>query len=222
MKKKPNPNNMTKAEILERFNYRCSHHHDGFSHPQCYDRDKGNKERIGHLDIEASNLNANFGIVLSYCIKEDEGKIIKRLIEPKHMKDGSFDKHLMIQFCKDVRKFDRLTTWYGGGFDIPFLRTRCVFHGLDFPLHGEVAHTDVWFIARKKFRFHSNRMEVVAKFFNIAAKNHPLVPEIWLKCMTGDRKALKFVLTHNVEDVETLEQIYHKIIEYKRFTRTSI
>lgn len=213
---------MTKKEILERFNFRCFHHHDGFSHHLCYDREKGREERLGHLDIEASNLNANFGIVLSYCIKEDGGRIIKRLIEPKHMKSGEFDKYLMIQLCKDIRKFDRLTTWYGDRFDIPYLRTRCLYHNLDFPLYGEVAHTDAWMIARKKLRLHSNRMEVVAKFFGIAAKNHPLIPEIWLRCLSGNRKALNFVLTHNIEDVETLEKVYNKIKDYKRLVRLSI
>ena len=67
-----------KSEKKARAVFRCIHRHNGFDHPNCYDTEKGIIEKIGFLDIETSNLNADFGYVLSYCIKKLDGEIIKR------------------------------------------------------------------------------------------------------------------------------------------------
>lgn len=223
--------NFTKDEIIKRWNFRCRHEgkrahgittHNGFEHPRCYERATNKGERIGFFDIEASNLNANFGITLSYAIKNHGGRILGRVLCPEELRKGVFDKDLMSEFCEDARKFDRLITYYGGGFDIPFTRTRCVHYKVDYPIYKEISHTDVYQIVRHKLCFHRNRMEVAAKFFGIKAKTHPMLPEIWIKCLSGDPKALKFVWTHNKEDVVTLEKLWDKVISFSRVTKTSI
>ena len=214
--------NLKKEEIVKRHNFHCTHGHTGLEHSSCYENTTGNKERIGYLDIEASNLNADFGFVLSYCIKVDGGEIIKRLITPEEIWSGDFDKRLMIQLCEDIRQFDRVLTYYGARFDMPFLRTRCIFHKLDFPQYQEVKHTDVYDITKRKLNLHSKRLEVICDFFNIAAKEHKMKPAIWNRCGAGHQKSLDYVLTHNIEDVVSLEELYHRIKDYARKTDTSI
>lgn len=215
--------NLTKAEIVKRANYKCKHHHTGLTHPQCYDTEVGD-ERIGFLDIEASNLKANFGIVLSYCILDGkDGSIIKRLITPKDLKSGDFDKHLMEKFCnEDVKKFTRLVTYYGSRFDIPFLRTRSLYWGLKFPVYKSIKHNDAYLIARGKLCMHSKRLAVVAPFFNIEAKEHPILPEIWVSALSGNQKSLNYILKHNVEDVISLEKFWKLMEPYIRIAGTSI
>ncbi len=126
------------------------------------------------------------------------------------------------QFCEDVRHFDRIIGWYSAKFDGPFLRTRCIYHKLDFPVFKEVKHTDAWFVAKKKLKMHSNRLGTVAPFFGVEAKEHPLNPEIWLKCLSGNRSALEFVLTHNKEDVISLSKVWAKFTPYINLTETSL
>ncbi len=214
--------NIPKDKIVEMGLFKCKHKHTGLSHPKCFYRNNVSEEKIGFVDIEASNLVANFGIILSYCIKEENGPITQRVITPEALKSGTFDRDLMKQFCIDARKFTRLVGWYSNRFDIPYIRTRCVYHKLDFPVYKEIAHTDAWRISRDKLKLHSNRLEVVSKFLGISAKGHPLNPEIWLRCLSGNKKALKFVLTHNIEDVVSLEAVWHRIKDYARLTKTSM
>lgn len=221
---KLNPNRLRKDEILELFNIRCRHGHNYWEHPKCFTKDqiKPLQERIGFLDIESSNLNATFGFVFSYCIKRLDGEVIKRVVSPQDIKKGRFDKNLMLQFLKDVREFDTLVVYYGERFDMPFLRSRCMYHKLDFPLYKEVKLYDVWFTIRKKMKLHSNRLETVCDFLGIEAKNHPMKQLIWLNACAGDKKSLDYIVTHNVEDVVCLEELYKRVLNFSAPSNKSI
>jgi uncharacterized protein YprB with RNaseH-like and TPR domain len=179
-------------------------------------------EKIGFFDIESSNLQATFGIVLTYCIKALGGKIIKRSIKPSEIRKKIYDKNLMKQFIKDVRQFDRIVGYYSTRFDVPFLRTRCLFYKLDFPLYKEVLHTDVYYMVRNKLRLHRNRLETACEFFHIPAKEHRLKGDIWIAALGGDKKSLDFILKHNMEDVISLEALWKKLDLFTMKTRRSI
>jgi len=213
---------MTKKEIVKRSLWKCKHKHTGLVHPKCYERQDGFSERVGFLDIEATNLNANFGMTLCYCIKSLDGEIISNTVTPKEVKSHSFDKRLMGDCIEDMRRFDRLVTWYGSGFDMPFLRARAMYHGLDFPEREEVIHNDAYMMGRGKLKIHSKRLQVVAEFLGIEAKGHPLNYTVWMAAMTGDKKALDYILTHCKEDVVTTEEVWKRLTPYLRITRTSI
>jgi uncharacterized protein YprB with RNaseH-like and TPR domain len=166
-------------------------------------------ERLGFIDIESSQLNASFGIILSVCILDDQKTLFKRVISPEELRKGIFDRVLCEELCKEMRKYDRLIGYYSERFDMPFIRTRCLFHKLDMPLFKEIKHTDLWKIVRNKLKIHSNRLGAVAPFFGIKAKEHPLTPSVWIRALSGDKEALDFILTHNIEDVHTTRELYH-------------
>ena len=217
---------MSKVERDKRKRWKCpipSHKgSNGLSHHACFNKLNGITERIGFYDIECSNLSADFGIILSYCILSEDKKLYKRVLTPAEIKSGVFDKNLLNQFCQDIRNFDRVMGWYSSRFDMPFLRTRCIYHKIDFPMYGEIRHTDLWKFARNNLKLHSNRLGTVAPFFGIKAKEHPLDGEVWLKCLSGNQEALNFVLTHNIEDVHSTRGVYCKIQNYLKLARTSI
>ena len=184
----------------------------------------GFEERIGFFDIEASNLKATFGYMFTYCIKELDGKLIANSVTPKEIRNYVFDKRLMEDLCDDLRKFDRVVVHYGASykFDLPFVRTRAVHYNLDFPLYSEVAVTDTHPILKAKFKLHSNRLETACDFFDIESKGHKLIPQVWNKALAGDPKSLKYILTHNKEDVMSLEALYKKICDYVKEGNVSI
>lgn len=213
---------LRKDEIVKRHFYRCSHKHTGIEHPSCFDRDNQIKERIGYLDIEASNLDANFGIVLSYCIKEENGKIYERAITKQELSSGVFDQDIVRQCVEDMKRFDRLVYHYGTRFDIPFLRTRCVYWNTYFPLFKEIKGTDTYPILKYKFKLHSNRLEAACEFFGIPSKGHRLSPNIWIKALSGDKKSIRWILDHNREDVISLESLYSRIGEHSNAVKGSI
>ena len=214
--------NIRKDELIKRLDFKCVHHHNGLQHPNCFDEAKGIGEKVGHLDIEASNLDADFGIVLCYCIKEDNGKTIEQSIKPEELKDGTMDKNVVRQCIEDMRKFDKLTYHYGDRFDIPFLRTRATFHGLDFPLYKEIKGVDTCTILWKKFKLHSNRLAAACNFFGIPSKEHPIKQDIWITALGGNKKSLSYILTHCREDVKSLEALYHKISDHHNTINKSI
>ena len=74
---------LAKDDLVYMATTRCKHRHLLIEHPQCYKR---KPERLGFLDIESSNLDADFGIVLSYCIKRYNGSIIANLITQEELR----------------------------------------------------------------------------------------------------------------------------------------
>ena len=220
---------LTKEQIIERAQYRCTHGHNGLMHMACYDRGNSKREeRVGFCDIEASNLVATFGIAYTYCIKPAGGEIIGRSIGLRDLYNGIYDKRLIQQFIEDAKNYDRLIFHYGenGRFDIPFLRTRAVLWGLKFPEYKCQYVSDTYPILKNKFRLHSNRLETACDFFGIDSKGHKLKPDIWLKMITGNKKlmkqALDYIMVHNKEDVVSLELLWNKISKYTRIGKTSI
>lgn len=214
---------LTKAEFNSRLKFTCVHSHNGLAHPRCYDRANGLDEKVGYFDIEASNLSSDFGIVLCYCIKHDGGTISNK-ITPREIKDGTHDKRLLKDLCKDLRKFDRVITWYGSKFDLPFVRSRSILFKLNFPIFQEVKHTDAYMVAKRILRtLHSKRLGVVADFYGIKAKEHPLKPTIWIKCLSGNQKAIDFVETHCKEDVTSLQEVCERaIFPYTKLRKSSV
>ncbi len=179
-------------------------------------------EKIGFLDIEASNFQADFGIVFSYCIKELDGELIANVIKPKEIRNGSYDKRLIKEFIEDIKKFDRIVGYYATRFDIPFLRARAVYYNLRFPPYGTHFFNDVYYLVRNRLQLHRNRLEDACRYFDIPCKHHPLIPTVWLKAMKGDKEALDYILEHNKEDVISLEALWKKIYMYGLIGRRSI
>lgn len=211
---------LKKDEILKLSLQRCQHGHNFIDHPQCF-KDTSATEKIGFLDIESSNLNCSYGFILSYCIKELDGPVIKRVLSTTEIRGKDKDKKLVAELCKDLMKFDRVVTYYGTGFDCKMIRARAMLYNLDFPLYKQVKHTDVYYIVKHKLNLHSNRLQAACEYFDIPAKGHRLLPRVWTEAITGDPKALDYILEHNIEDVECLETLYKKFDgHYKEVNRS--
>jgi len=211
--------NLTKAEIIKRANFKCKHSHNGLEHPQCFVSNDG---KIGFFDIETTNLKANFGIVICYSLKSEFGEVITNAITPEEILNETYDKRLLKELCVDLRKFSRIATYYGKRFDVPFVRTRCLKFGLDFPPYMALWHTDVYDIIRRKCKFHSNRLQVACDFFGIESKGHPINFEVWMKCLAGKQEAIDYVIDHNKEDVVCLEELWHIVMDTARVVKSSI
>lgn len=219
-----NPHKMRKEDLIQFFVETCVHHHKYSEHPSCFIKEKGIDLKVGYLDIETNGLFANFHIVGCYCIKEHgTDKILGRTITQKELRSDTFDKKIIEDCIKDMLKFDRIVTYNGARFDIPFLRTRALTHGIDtFPLYGIVKHTDAYFMARNKLRLHRKSLEEVARMLHITGKSH-VSGALWLKAfLHGDEKALKEVHEHCKQDVIVLEKVYEIMKNYTIENRRSL
>jgi uncharacterized protein YprB with RNaseH-like and TPR domain len=207
---------LKKDEIIWLATHHCSHGHTFLSHYGCYEPPE--TEKIGFLDIEASNLVADFGIVLSYCIKErGVEKILEGVLTPaqiKKAKAGDEDKQLITKCVEDLLKFDRIVTFYGTGFDLPFLRARALVCGVKFPAYGSIKHTDLYYLMRNKFKLSSRRLENCCRVLLGETQKTRIRNDYWRGAVRGDKKSLEYVLEHNRYDVIDLEKLYDKSIEY--------
>lgn len=214
--------NLKKAELVRMANWRCEHRHSGLEHPQCYFAAHGGGERVAFFDIETSDLKANWGIMWSYCLKPDGKPVISNVIRPDEVRNGTYDKRLCRELVDDLWKFDRVIGHYMCRFDLPFVRTRCVYWGIEFPPFGSLKQKDTWVVLRHKFKLHSNRLQTACEFFGIPAKGHPMTPDVWLRAYKGEQSALDYIEAHNIEDVESTEALWHKIEDYMRLGNSSV
>ena len=228
---------MSKRDILKLARLTCKkHHHSYLSHMNCAledgilteERDGKRfvlKEKIGFLDLETFTFNfkADMGILLTYCIKELDGKIIANKITPEECKlPKDNDKRLVKDFIKDVNKFTRVIGHYSTYFDIPFIRTRAVYYDLDFPIYKTIYHSDTYFMLKGKFSLRSRSLRHACDFFGIPSKGHGFDFEHWYRAAKGGKKDIDYVLDHNKEDVISTEALWKKINRFSLENKRSI
>ena len=177
--------------------------------------------RVGYLDIEATNLKANFGFILSWYIKE-KGKnhFDSSYVTRKEILTYKFDKRVVSELMAAMKEYDVLYTHYGSDwrFDVPFIRTRAFVHGIEdeLPQFMDNFIMDTYPIARSKLKLHSNRLGVIAETLGVKTEKTPVSAKQWQLAHVGNAKAMKYVLDHNKKDVIILEGVHKKLEKVER------
>ncbi len=217
-------NRLKKTEIVWLARHRCKHRHTYLEHFDCYKTELPQEgEKIGFLDIETSQLKANFGLTFCYCIKPlDSATIVGATITERELKSPILDRRIITQCVSDLQNFDRIVGFYSTRFDLPFIRTRALEWQIPFPEYGELAHTDVYYIARNKLALHSNRLESVADAILGKTRKSHLKPRIWVQALQGNKQALNYIYQHCQADVRDLQDVYLKLVPFAMNTKRSI
>ncbi len=182
-------------------------------------RDSLKEDRVGYLDLEASNLNANFGICFSWVIKEQGvDKLDYAVVTKEEMRNGILDKRVIQDFVNTIQKYTIVYTYYGSRFDVPFLRTRALMHEIEFPALGETQHRDLYYLVRSKMKLNRNSLENATGALGIEGKTH-INWKFWIRAMTGDKQALDYILEHNKYDVIILEKLHEKLAKFESMGR---
>ena len=207
---------------------RCkAHRHTYLDHYGCYLKENQTRsETIGYFDIETSNLDADFGIILSYCILNDAtNEILEGVITPEDIAQatpGQEDKVLVTKLVEDLQRFDKLVTFYGARFDIPYIRTRARVDGVTFPTWGTLKHKDIYFTVRGKFKLSSNRLENACRVILGKTRKTRVDAKHWRAGVRGEASGLAYILKHNRFDVQDLKRLYRAVIDYARPGANSI
>lgn len=178
-------------------------------------------EKVGVLDIECSNLKANYGFIMSWAIAYEDGTIAEDVVTPDDIFDFKFDKRITQSLVDELKKLDVVVTYYGKRFDIPFVRSRALFHKIDFPAPKAVRHIDLYDSVKHKMALGRNSLESATNFLGIKGKNH-VYGGTWLKAQYGDEEALDYVLKHNEADVEITMELYKELKPVVTFTRSEL
>lgn len=171
------------------------------------------------FDIETSNLQADFSMVLTACIKPfGQPTITFRADQyPTWLKDRANDKPIVSDIAHELSRHAVVITHYGTRFDIPFLRAKMVHHGL--PPLPQMFAIDSWRVAKDNFQVSSRKLKNLAEYFDIGTKEGVEGP-LWMKAAyEGNTKAMDKILEHNVIDVEVLEKLAAISFPYLKFIR---
>lgn len=206
---------------------RCIHRHTPLTHPACFKPKLETKPpwwqdlRIGYLDIEATDLKADFGFMLSWAIKDKNGAVYSDVITKQEIFDEQFDRRINRTLLRTMRKFGILVTYYGTGFDLPYIRARSLKNNLAFPVYGEIYHWDLYYKVRSQLAISRKSLGVSTAFLGIDGKT-PVTGNHWAKAKFGNPQALSYVLQHNIADVEILEDLHKRLENFSKWTKKSI
>ena len=204
-----------RVELVKIQKYRCKHGHTGLSHYNCYRTEQGQPERIGFLDTEFyvgrnnwGKLAGDWGTVLCWVIGDEKGNIVFDSITPKEILQPTQDKRIITSCIQELSKYDRIVHHYGDACDLPLLRTRALYHGLEFPTYGQLKTEDVWKIAKAKLCLSSNSQKNLSYLLRGKSEKTEVIASIWLAAIRGDKKALDCILAHCKVDVRELTKNY--------------
>lgn len=162
----------------------------------------------------------------SYCIKKAGSKeILEGVLTAKDIKKakvGCEDARIVKKLVEDLGQFDRIVTFFGKGFDIPFVRARAIIDKIKFPNYGSLIHTDVYYIVRSRVKLSSKRLENCCRVLLGKTNKTRINNAYWRGAVRGCKKALDYVLDHNRKDVIDLERLYNKVINFARKNDQSI
>lgn len=186
---------------------------------------KKRKPRILVFDIEiAGQFGANAGYILCIgyrWVGERKTHLLSIRDNAKAFaKNCTNDKDLVQRFSKIAAQADMWVTWYGSRFDVPFIQTRRLIHGLK-PL-PQIAHWDGWRVARFDLKFTRNSLDTVSRSLPLSTGEvrefkTPLDFTHWIQAGAGQLKSLRYVEKHCIADIAVTDGAFLKM---RPFTKT--
>lgn len=164
--------------------------------------------RVGYkIQISADNILLERKIV---CVayKWEHEKTVRAL----HWDENMDDRQMLEALLPVMNEADEIVMHNGDKFDLPWIRTRCLFHRL--PMPPDHKTVDTLQQARRKFYFNSNRLDYISKY---SGRKGKLKTEfsLWKRvCGDNDRAALKYMVKYCKGDVFELEAAYITIAPY--------
>lgn len=184
--------------------------------------------RILHIDIETfPNLAYIWGvyeqnalslerstIVASFSAKWHGGKQITKALPdyPLYEKDSFDDSALLRDIWALLDEADIAVAHNGDQFDFKKLNARFIKIGLLPPSPYQTV--DTLKIARKHFRFESNKLDELGKFLGLGEKVTHTGFKLWQGCMKGDERSWKLMKKYNAQDVKLLEAVYLRFLPW--------
>lgn len=179
------------------------------------------KPQIGYFDIESyphealvwENYEANVVKMLRptfmVCFSMKIGKKIETWSLwdfPLFKKDPKNDKALVDKLHQLMNGVDFIVAHNGDNFDNKYAMTRMIVHGLTPP--APFKSIDTYKIAKRVFRFPSNRLASIAGMLGIGEKVPHNGIDMWIESVAGNKKQQALMEKYNRMDVELLEGVH--------------
>ena len=161
------------------------------------------------LDIETTSLEADAGTLVSVGLMSDSGR--GEYLEAKTTSD---EKSLLLKLVRRLESYDVMVTWNGRSFDVPFLTTRLMKHGIDPRPILRKSHIDLADVVKSRLRLTFTYLDHVCEFFQIERKKGPMgldVPHLYIRALEGDSRAAASIREHCLDDLRATRQVFLKL-----------
>jgi DNA polymerase elongation subunit (family B) len=111
-----------------------------------------------------------------------------------------------------IEQADAVLSFNGERFDLPTLNREFLKYELTPP--SPYHHIDLLKVAKRRFRFTSNKMDHLARELKLGNKVQHRGHEMWIQCMGGDANAWREMEKYNKQDVVLLEKLYHAMLPW--------
>jgi hypothetical protein len=128
--------------------------------------------------------------------------------------DRENDRELVFKLWEIINTADIVVAHNGVAFDTKKVGARFLFHG--FPPPRPFFEVDTKLVAKRYFRFDSNKLNDIADYLKVGQKEKHLGFAMWKGCMEGDPKCWSDMKKYNKKDVVLLEKIYLAMRPYIR------
>lgn len=142
----------------------------------------------------------------SWKLLGPENRVSCISVSPQNPLDDTAVVYKLHEVLSDA---DILIGHNGDAFDYKKFNTRAIILGL--PPIAPKQTIDTLKIARKYFRFTSNKLRYIAKVLGVDAKDES--PD-WEKVINGDPEELRYMRSYNKQDVIVLEGLYDRLRAY--------
>lgn len=162
--------------------------------------------RIGHkISLDHGNLLKERAIICG-CWKW-EGD---RRVHAVHWDANQDDKAALAPLIAAINEADEVIAHNGDRFDVPWVRTRALFHKLPV-INPQLKTIDTLQWARRMFYFNSNRLDYIARFLGLGGKIKTEY-NLWKAVVLNkDVKALRKMVRYCQHDVVLLEKVWQRL-----------
>ena len=154
--------------------------------------------------------------MLSYAFKWQGDTKVQVKALPDYPKTYKANPHEDLLLVKDLwnllNQADIVIAHNGRKFDVKKANARFIFHGLRPPKPFKIVDTRE--VAKKHFRFDSNKLDDLADYFGIGRKIQTGGFQLWLGCAAGIKAAWAKMKKYNIHDITLLEKVYLKMLPY--------
>lgn len=126
-----------------------------------------------------------------------------------YKKDKKNDYELVKKLHELFCEAEIIIAHNGDAFDIKKANARFIQWGMEVPTPYKTI--DTLKIARKYFKFDSNKLDYLGQYLKIGRKLPHTGKHLWFGCMEGDMESWKLMKKYNIQDVVLLEKVYYKL-----------
>ena len=128
------------------------------------------------------------------------------------MEGDEDDRNVVAKLHELFNEADIIIAHNGDRYDQPVSHAMFIRHGFLPP--EPYRQVDTLKVARKHFRFSSNRLNELGKVLGLGEKAQTGGFRTWLGCMDDDPAAWRKMVRYNRQDVALLEKVYEKLLPW--------